>query len=792
MTEFNETGLGRAVHSRGVRTFLLIAFLLTGSTGLLYQVIWSRLLVLSFGYTIHSISIVITAFMGGLAIGSLLGGFIADRTKKTVLVYGIAELGVGFIALLTYPYIKGLPLLIAAVRESWHIPYYGFSPWTMLLAIALLLPPTILMGMTLPLLARALTRAREHSAVELGSLYALNTLGAALGSIATGFFLIAFLGVYTTLLVAAVVNIFIGLVAVLISRRLTASGTEPVAAPELGSVGDLSVDDLLVDEPGPALSDGVGQSGSTSVFRAPLFWAFGISGFAALAVEVVWIRIFAPYLENSTYAFALILAIFLLGIAAGGWAARKVATRIKNPALGFGLCQALAGICTGAGLLILFLFIQHYYELLPTLGLLVHQPTIIFKQSFWIVIILIPSTFFMGAGFPFIAKWAGGEFANYGRRTGKLYAANTVGSIFGALIGGFVLLPALGTRDALLAIFIIYLVNGLVILYLNRGSIKLSPVLSVVVVLCLFIGAAALTTLPDPNIYAITNANSDFNILAYREDPDVNVALLASKKNEQARALLINLREISGTGYKLTPWMLHLPMLLKQEQVVKPKRVLIIGLGIGHTFTLALDHYPELDVEVAELVPSVVDLFGEYNSVGQAAIQNPKGKIIVADGRNYLLSATEKYDLVLIDPTPPLYGTGAVNLYTADFFNIVKSKLAPDGILLLRVSYSTDVHSLQLLTRTAIDVFPHVSLWQPPNHWNGFSMVLSSTDYKEDHNDLKKRVEKIENLDNDWLDILYATQPTLFGKGVSLIGDLDNFKVVTDDRPYLEFPLFNK
>jgi spermidine synthase len=780
MRESNREGLGRAVDSKGVRTILLIAFFLTGSTGLLYQVLWSRLLVLSFGYTIHSISIVITAFMGGLAIGSLLGGYIADRTAKTVLVYGIAELGIGFIALLTYPYIQGMPHLIAALRESWNIPYYGFSPWTMLLAIALLLPPTILMGMTLPLLARALTRAREDSAVELGSLYALNTLGAAVGSIAAGFFLIAFLGVYTTLLVAAVVNILIGLTAVLLSRRILPSTASPSRAlPEPDSEPDA-----------PDVNSG--ESGNSSVLKTPLFWAFGVSGFAALAVEVVWIRIFAPYLENSTYAFALILAIFLLGIAAGGWAARRVAARFSNPALGFGLCQALAGLSTGAGLLILFLFIQNYQELLPTLGLLVHQPTIILKQSFWIVIILIPSTFFMGAGFPFIAKWAGGEFANYGRRTGKLYAANTVGSIFGALIGGFVLLPALGTRDALLAILLIYLVNGAVILYLNRSSIKLNPVLSAAVVVTLFIGAGALTTLPDPNIYAITNANSNFDILAYREDPDVNVALLARKEYAQSKVLLINLREISGSGLKLTPWMLHLPMLLKDGQVPEPKRMLVIGLGIGHTFTLALDHYPELDVEVAELVPSVVDFFGEFNRVGQAAIKNPKGKIVIADGRNYLLSATEKYDLVLIDPTPPLYGTGAVNLYTADFFDIVKSKLAPDGILLLRVSYSTDMYSLKLLIRTAIEVFPHVSLWKPPHKAMGYSLVLSSTDYKEDHNDLKKRIEKIENINEYWLDILYRYQPVLIGKGPGLLGDPDKYKVVTDDRPYLEFPLFNK
>jgi spermidine synthase len=177
-----EIKIPQIVESPFFRQFLFIAFFLTGATGLIYQVLWARLLVLSFGYTIHSISIVITAFMGGLAIGSALGGIIADRLRNTVTAYGLAELGIGLIAIITYPLLTGLPYIIADFRETLSIPYYGFSPWTFLITMSILMPPTILMGVTLPLLARALTRIKQSAAFDVGALYSVNTMGAALGS----------------------------------------------------------------------------------------------------------------------------------------------------------------------------------------------------------------------------------------------------------------------------------------------------------------------------------------------------------------------------------------------------------------------------------------------------------------------------------------------------------------------------------------------------------------------------------------------------------------------------------
>jgi spermidine synthase len=175
---------------------------------------------------------------------------------------------------------------------------------------------------------------------------------------------------------------------------------------------------------------------------------------------------------------------------------------------------------------------------------------------------------------------------------------------------------------------------------------------------------------------------------------------------------------------------------------------------------------------------------------GEKILKHSRGRVIIADGRNYLLSAKEPYDVISIDPTPPLYGTGAVNLYTADFFEIVKEKLSPKGMLLLRIPKSADRDSINLLIRTAVEIFPHVSLWEPPFKDRGFSVIASAYDYKIDPEALSKKVKEAPFFNDRMKEILLETQPVFRGQGKELLKDLESVQIVTDDRPYLEFPLF--
>lgn len=766
----------QVVENSTLRKFLFAAFFLTGATGLVYQIIWSRLLIFSFGYSIYSISVVIIAFMGGLALGSYFGGILADRVKNTVSLYACAEVGIGVIALITYPLLMGLPHMVASLREVLSIPYSGFSLWAFAISICILVPPTFLMGLTLPLLARALTRVKEKSAIDIGTLYSVNTVGAAVGSLVAGFFLIALVGVYATLALAACVNILIGVAAIIIKGRVESAG----GAGGAGGTGDAGPSAL---EQEPERSCAASQS---SILREPIFWAFGVSGFSALAVEVVWIRIFSPYLENSTYAFALILGIFLFGIAIGGWVGRRVAAKRADSVAGFGVCQLLVGLSTGIGVIFLFVFVQHYYNILPKLGLLVDRPSIIVEQGASLFAILFASTFFMGMGFPFIAQWAGSEFSSLGRRTGKLYAANTVGAIFGALAGGFFMLPLLGTSNSLLFLVFLNCVNGVVLLLFRRRSLKIPMGKFVVMAVLLILFITLLRGIPNPGIYAITKAYKEIQILAVREDPDVNVMLLAKKSDATSRSLHINLRLVSGSGEKLTLWMSNLPILLFNRPST---RILNIGLGYGVTYITSLKH-PGVKIDVVELIPSVAELFIEFNPNVKEAAQTGRGKIIIGDGRNYMLSVKEPYDIVLIDPTPPLYASGAVNLYTADFFQIVMEKLTEAGILFLRIPESADLKSIKLLLRTAMEVFPYVSLWSPGGGYGGFSVIASKAAYDVSDSELKRRVLEKPFFDDMTKAILLKYQPTMKLKGRELAAVLGKTPVVTDDRPYLEFPLF--
>ena len=766
------------IEDPSLRTFLYVAFFITGTTGLVYQVLWSRLLVLSFGYTIYSVAVVTTAFMGGLAAGSALGGIVADRVKNRVMLYAAAELGIGLIALISYPVLTGLPSFIADFRELLSIPYSGFSIWTFIIALLVLVPPTMLMGFTLPLLARAITRSKADSAVHIGNLYALNTFGAAAGSLLCGFFLVAYFGVFTTIFITAIVNILIALSAYLYIRG---RGERELTAPSVnGAEG----------EAGPG-RDEVGPKAprSRSLLSEPLFWAFGISGFASLGCEILWIRLFTPYLENSTYAFSLILGIVLFGIASGGLAGRWMAARTKVSIYGYGLCQAFLGVFTAAAVLLFFTFIDHFHMLLPSLGLLLESGDIIIEQAKWIGLILLPSTFFMGLGFPFVAQWAGRDFKSLGKRTGKLYASNTVGSLLGVLFGGFFLLPAVGAMNGLTLLAILSLLNGMALIYTVKGSITKMQLTAAGTAAALFaVSAVPIMGNPNPAIMALESAWPNYKVIANREDPDVNVTYMEHKEYPMARTLFINLRLVSGSGRLITPWLTYLPIMLFDGE--KP-RVLNIGLGYGVTFTTALNH-PELTIEVAELVPSVGDLFLEFNPKSEEALATGRGKIIIGDGRNYLLSAKEPYDVIMIDPTPPLYGSGAVNLYTVDFFETVRDKLTEGGMLHLRIPTSgADKESLMLVLRTLKEVFSHVSLWMPPYKGKGYSILASNKDYDVSEEELRALMEKADYLSDREKEELAGTQPKLLAsEGSPLYEELSGYPVISDDRPYLEFPLF--
>ncbi|HUR02822.1 MAG TPA: fused MFS/spermidine synthase, partial [Nonomuraea sp.] len=401
---------------------LLLVFLLSGASGLIYQVLWQRLLGLVFGVSAYATATVLAAFMAGLALGGLLAGRVADRVRSPLLWYGVVEILVGVAGLLTPPAFGALqdvyPSFYRAVGGSALAPVVRFG-----VAFAVLLVPTALMGASFPLIVKAALGSRDDGGRAIGLLYAINTLGAVVGTLAAGFYLIGEVGIRGSIGVAAGLNLAAGLAAVLLGMRL---------APETGAADDhapVSTSRLACP---PAL---------TRLLPALL----GVSGFCSLAYEVVWTRLLVLFLETTTYAFTVMLAAFLLGITLGSAVISPFLRRAANGPLALGILQALVGVTS----LLALQGIAHMEPFLVWLGFASAEGPSIAAVGVLAFAAMFPPALFLGMSFPLaVTLFAAGD-EGVGRRLGSLYAANVFGAIFGALAAGFLLVPVLGTSVTL-------------------------------------------------------------------------------------------------------------------------------------------------------------------------------------------------------------------------------------------------------------------------------------------------------------------------------------------------------
>ncbi len=746
------------MYSKSDRRFLVAAFFLTGISGLVFQIVWTRLLVLSFGYTTYSVSTVVATFMGGLALGGWVGGVLADRVRRLPLTYAVLEVVAGGLGVVATLALLRFPEFVASARQFLDIPYHGFSPWIALASLMVLLPPTVLMGATLPVLAKAVTRSQGTGGWDISPLYAFNTLGAAVGAALAGFVALALLGVTQTALAAAVLNLLVGAaVALRFHSR---------------------------DNPAPAAA--AVKSGFTwwSPLSSPVAVGFGISGFAALSAEVAWTRILAPFLEGSVYAFSLVICVFLVGIASGSLAGRHWSQQSDDMERGFGIALLGVGLSTLVGVILLYPFIGEHSEILRDLGVIVRKPDVLLESALWFFLILAPSTFFMGVGFPFVARWASSNMVALGRRTGSVYALNTIAGVLGSVFAGFLLIPLIGVKQTLILSSVLYLVTGAVLMY-RRITVSRDRLAFTGLAVVLGLGVLLTHRLSEPGLFATSLGYPNQEVIWHREDPDAAVTYLRDAHGEQ---LNIGLRPVSGTSLALTPWMTHLPMLYTGK--AENNKVLNIGLGVGHTYDVALA-YPGSRVTVVELVGGVVEVFRRFRPNARQLMANPRGRVVLGDGRNYLLDQPDnEFDVIIVDPTPPLYGAGAVNLYTADFFRLCADKLTRDGRLMMRLPFSADPSSVKLVMRSAVEVFGHISLWQQ-SQGSGYSLIASPGMLEEPTDQqLVQRFRDAAWVSEEHRQFLERVRPRQVGERAELAALVADVPLVTDEHPYLEHPIY--
>ncbi|HCC47463.1 MAG TPA: hypothetical protein DEQ38_05015 [Elusimicrobia bacterium] len=726
-----------------------LLFFLSGVSGLIYETVWFRMLIRVFGTTLEATSTVLAVFMGGLALGAVIAGKKADGAKNPLKAYAALELLIALSALSATLAMAGLPEFIAPLLPEGGTAgaEAGTALLRVLVSAGVLAIPTALMGATLPLLVSALSTGTADSGGKISRLYALNTLGAALGVLAAGYLLIAHAGEKGAALLAAALNLAIAL------RVMLSSPQERQPAP-------------------PAAETAEGRRG----YRLMLL-ILGASGFTALALEVLWARLLVLTIGNSVYAFSAMLASYLLGIALGSlYAGERADDGDTLPLLAKTqaalACVALAGL--GAFYLAGTGATDPKYMYSP-----LTQASDIFHLFGWSLIIIMPATALMGFFFPLAAQ-AGVRAAGRVGAVGALYGANTVGTILGSLITGFILIPQLGTKFSFILAAILAALTGTALASLAGGEAKrrFTPWLAGAA-----LAAAAAFAVPDPVFSTINRRFQLHNpgLLAFHaEDRGGAVDVLFTGGGE-IKSLYINGLAVSGNG-EAGKLMSHFPLLFQAS----PKSMFIIGLGAANTLRSGVLH--GVKVTVAELLPAVREAGPLFAGNWEKSLAAGRFEVRLNDGRNELLRSRRKYDAIIVDVTPPIYSSGAVNVYSRDFFKIARSRLTETGVLSLWIPLPCFESDYYMIIRSLKDVFPEVNVWAFPGQ-AGFLALASAQPLESRPKVLAGRIKRgnvARELPFVTPEYIYATH----AMGTAEADELSaGYPAVTDDRPHTEFPL---
>lgn len=719
----------------------------SGFCGLMYEVVFTKLLTYVFGVTAYAVSTVLAAFMGGLALGSFLFGRVADRTRRPLVVYAVLELVIGLYCVLT-------PLVYPLLGELYGQLYqrYGWSPASVTLlryglCWGFILVPTILMGGTLPVAAKFFARAESEIGSKVSALYAINTLGAAVGTWVATYLLIDRLGLAGTIYLATALNILIAGVAVRLGKQSVAPSREE-----------------------PQLSTATADR-KHRLPAVPVVGAF-MAGALALAYEVVWTHVLAQTIGNSVYAFGTMLFTFLLGIGLGSLVLARFQPTADRAAQWAGWSQWGVALATLVLLPVwdkvplVFQLAQPdppwraVWVFLPTAALLIAQAWLpraaragpgrsrwILRvvlalaivglwlgrgqlrgrvenenAAFWVaesvrflctVNVLIWPTLFLGVTFPLLIRAHASGVADLGRRIGALYFCNTAGAIVGSVAAGFWLIPWLGSQLSLRVLAAGNWAVG-VLLVCALAPVSARRKLQVVAVVTAAVGGL-LTMVPRWDLRALSSgANVYFDsgrvideILYYAED--VQGGITSVVREGDMRVLLTNGKFEGNDGDEMAAQdnFAHVPMLYTRRH----DRALVIGLGTGRTLA-ALASYPFAEIDAVELAPHIATAARQYfGHINAGVLDDPRVMLRLTDGRQWLQLTAREYDAITIEVSS-IWFAGAANLYNREFYDQCAARLRPAGVLQQWVQlHHMRSQDLLVIFNTLRQVFPHVHLF---------------------------------------------------------------------------------
>lgn len=746
------------------RSFLAFLFFASGISGLVFETVWLRMLTRILGSTVYATSVILGAYMAGLALGSFLLGRMAGGAKRPLRLYAALEGGVGAAA---FALTALIPALVPLERRLSALAGGSRGALTVaqsLVMFALLLVPTALMGGTLPVLAEATRDFGVSVARRMGLLYGINTLGAVAGVLGCGLAGIGILGERGTVLVGVLVNLLVALLALRLSGAAAAGSRAPG---------------------GEAPSPGIAPAPR----REALPWIYAASGFAAIAYEVVWTRVFQIQLGTSIYAFSTMLAAYLLGIGAGSLAGGRLMDRAKDPMRAFVAAQAFIAFHGVAGMFISTWFVPVGNNPELTLGNALAMP----------LLVVTPLTFALGFLFPALSRAYSADPARASRDIGTLYAFNTAGCIAGSLVTGFVLLDLAGSRGTLL------LLAGLNAALAWAGLAFMAPGRRVAtwakaLGAATLAGILALPAAPDPFRAAVAR-----DILRRYGPAATQRVVRFDRETAQATTTAFSVPTdlgefkqlwVNGIGMTVlcteTKIMAHLPLLLHP----RPRSLLAVCFGMGTTFRSAARH-PGLRCEAVELDPDVYACFPIFHADARALAARPDVALHADDGRNFLLCQDRAWDVITMDPPPPVWASGTANLQSREYFQLCRDHLAPGGIFCLWLPPASLTEG-RMVMATFLDVFPSTWVFRGPR-FQGLYLVGFKGPSGLDPAVFRARLSEpglaaIVQADlREWDDSVpspSALLDLLVLDPASARAFVRGSRLITDDHPYNEFPLW--
>ena len=664
---------------------VLLFFFVSGACGLLYQVVWTRKLVLLFGTTSYAVSTVLTIFFLGLAVGSLWGGRLADRTRRPLLWYGVFEIVVGLWALAFLAMVGWGETAVVEVLRAFDLSRGIGIGLRALMALVFLAVPVIMMGATLPLLATVIARDTVLKGFRIGVLYSVNTVGAVVGCAVTGFVLIEALGYTRATLLGAALNTTVGVLALLLAKRQAHTAPPPIEI------------------------ETAGQTATAPVPVYTILAAFAVSGCCALALEVVWTRLLAIVFLGTTYAFTTMLTTMLCGIALGSAFAALFVDRVRRRVALFGVVEMAAGIAC-IGFLALYPHLPAWLSEYQVAG--GHDWDRIVRAKFILsFFVLFVPTFLFGMTFPVAVRAVADQGGRLGFDVGRLYSANTFGGVIGAAVGGFVLIPWLGAHWAIVALGAVLVLVGMVLVLRDPATHAITRI--AMVVLGAAGTAAAFWAAPADVSLAVNQwfLPEDNVMIHYDEGVEGTVVVSALKEGDTGsdRVLWINAVQATASiekGVRMNRFQGVLPLLFRH----RPENALFMCFGSGITAgTLGVAGFEHIDA--VEISKDVLEAAPEFAKDNFNVIENDKLTFHIDDGRNFLLTTDRAYDLITFEPMP-LAMAGVSTFYTQEYYRLCLDHLTPGGL----VSQWVPLHSLspdlvRSLVYTFTTVFPHYNAW---------------------------------------------------------------------------------